>query len=76
MLLPQFVVGLRFHRGAFKALRRGSANMDVLVSLGTTASYVYSVISIMFHHFNRCVLNRVWVAMQLRGRYSMLASRF
>lgn len=53
--MPQFVVGLRFHRGAIKALRRGSANMDVLVSLGTTASYVYSVISIMFHHFNRCV---------------------
>ena len=50
----QFVVGWRFHRGAFKSLRRGTANMDVLVSLGTTAAYTYSVISILHHHINRC----------------------
>lgn len=49
----QFVVGWRFHRGAIKALRRGTANMDVLVSLGTNASYAYSVISILHHHLNR-----------------------
>ena len=30
----QFVIGWSFHRGAWKALRRGTANMDVLVSLG------------------------------------------
>ena len=49
----QFVIGWRFHRGAYKALRRGAANMDVLVSLGTNASYFYSVISILHHHFTR-----------------------
>lgn len=49
----QFVVGWRFHKGAVKALRRGTANMDVLVSLGTNASYIYSVISVMHHHLNR-----------------------
>ncbi len=27
------------------------ANMDVLVSLGTNASYLYSIISILHHHF-------------------------
>ena len=43
----QFVVGWRFHKGAYKALRRGTANMDVLVSLGTNASYIYSVISVL-----------------------------
>ncbi|KAL6748480.1 putative copper-transporting ATPase 3-like protein [Haematococcus lacustris] len=48
----QFVIGWRFHRGAWKAVRRGGANMDLLVSLGTNASYTYSVISILFHHFN------------------------
>ncbi len=37
---PVFVVaGARFHIGAFKALRAGAANMDVLVSLGTFAAY-------------------------------------
>lgn len=28
------------------------ANMDVLVSLGTNASYLYSIISILHHHFS------------------------
>ena len=46
----QFVVGRRFHVGAYKALRRGAANMDVLVSLGTNASYFYSVMSVVHHH--------------------------
>lgn len=39
----QFIIGWRFYRGAYKALRNGSANMDVLVALGTTAAYAYSV---------------------------------
>jgi Cu+-exporting ATPase len=32
----------RFYRGAWKALRGGSANMDVLVALGTSAAYLFS----------------------------------
>jgi P-type Cu+ transporter len=47
----QFVIGWRFHKGAYAAVRRGGANMDVLVSLGTSASYGYSVLSILHHHF-------------------------
>ncbi|BAD41601.1 heavy metal translocating P-type ATPase [Symbiobacterium thermophilum] len=39
----QVVVGWRFYRGAWLNLRHGSANMDVLVALGTTAAYLYSV---------------------------------
>ena len=38
----QFVFGARFYRAAGAALRRGTANMDVLVALGTTAAYLYS----------------------------------
>ena len=38
----QFVLGARFYRAAFNALRGGRANMDVLVVMGTTAAYVYS----------------------------------
>lgn len=40
----QFWLGLRFYRGAYHALRGGSANMDVLVALGTSTAYVYSLI--------------------------------
>ncbi|WP_407946559.1 heavy metal translocating P-type ATPase [Paenibacillus alkaliterrae] len=39
----QFYVGRQFYVGAYKALRGGSANMDVLVSLGTSAAYFYSL---------------------------------
>lgn len=38
----QLIVGARFYRAAYNALRGGSANMDVLVVLGTTAAYLYS----------------------------------
>ncbi|WP_307201032.1 heavy metal translocating P-type ATPase [Paenibacillus harenae] len=39
----QFYVGRQFYVGAYKALRNGSANMDVLVSLGTSAAFFYSL---------------------------------
>lgn len=39
----QFVVGKQFYIGAYKALRNKSANMDVLVALGTSAAYFYSL---------------------------------
>jgi Cu+-exporting ATPase len=39
----QFGVGWDFYRGAYRALRMGTANMDVLVALGTSAAYFYSL---------------------------------
>ncbi|SIR20076.1 Cu+-exporting ATPase [Aeromonas sp. RU39B] len=39
----QFWTGARFYRGAWRALRGGSANMDVLVVTGTSAAYFYSL---------------------------------
>ncbi|KAI3994826.1 hypothetical protein MKX01_037377 [Papaver californicum] len=39
----QFIVGRRFYVGSFYALKRRSANMDVLVALGTNAAYFYSL---------------------------------
>lgn len=45
----QFIIGWSFHKGAWRALRRGTANMDVLVSLGTSAAYAYSVASVIIH---------------------------
>jgi len=49
--IVQFVVGKRFYVAAFRALRHGSTNMDVLVVLGTTASYVYSVCALLYGAF-------------------------
>ncbi|KAL8545175.1 hypothetical protein ACS0TY_005389 [Phlomoides rotata] len=39
----QFIIGKRFYAGSYNALRRKSANMDVLVALGTNAAYFYSI---------------------------------
>ncbi|MEC2075225.1 heavy metal translocating P-type ATPase [Metabacillus fastidiosus] len=39
----QFIIGGQFYVGAYKALRNKSANMDVLVALGTSAAYFYSL---------------------------------
>lgn len=44
----QFVIGWPFYRNAWSAVRIGSANMDVLVVLGTTAAYFYSMIGFLF----------------------------
>jgi Cu+-exporting ATPase len=40
----QFWIGARFYTAAFKSLRAGMANMDVLVALGTTIAYLYSAV--------------------------------
>lgn len=39
----QFFIGKQFYIGAYKALRNKSANMDVLVALGTSAAFFYSL---------------------------------
>jgi len=39
----QFIIGWQFYKGAYTSLRSKSANMDVLVALGTSAAYFYSV---------------------------------
>ncbi len=41
----QFYVGASYYVNAYKALRNKSANMDVLVALGTSMAYFYSILS-------------------------------
>ncbi|MDF2876857.1 MAG: copA 1, partial [Sporomusa sp.] len=43
----QFIAGWQFYRGAYMVLKNGSANMDVLVVLGTSAAYFYSVANVL-----------------------------
>src|SRR5881296_1210757 len=40
----QFVAGYRFYRGFVDAIRNKSANMDVLIAIGTTAAWAYSAV--------------------------------
>jgi len=44
----QFGVGARFYLGAYRALRHGSANMDVLVAMGTSVAYFYSLGAVFY----------------------------
>ncbi len=39
----QFVVGWQYYLGAYKALRNRTANMDVLIAMGSSAAYFYSL---------------------------------
>jgi len=41
-------VGWEFHRGAINTLRHRSANMDTLISIGSTAAYLLSVVATFF----------------------------
>ncbi|MGI6467441.1 MAG: copper-translocating P-type ATPase [Syntrophomonadaceae bacterium] len=44
----QFVIGARFYKQSYLALRAGSANMDVLVAMGTSAAYFFSLYNVFF----------------------------
>lgn len=49
----QFIVGWRFYKGAYHSLKGGGANMDVLVAMGTSAAYFYSIYMLLvgMNHF-------------------------
>jgi Cu+-exporting ATPase len=44
----QFYVGWQYYVGGYKALKNGSANMDVLIAMGSSAAYFYSVAVLLF----------------------------
>lgn len=44
----QFVIGSRFYKHAYNALRNKSANMDVLVAMGTSSAYFFSIYNAFF----------------------------
>jgi Cu+-exporting ATPase len=44
----QFWIGYRFYKAAFLSLRAGSPGMDVLVALGTSAAYFFSIFNGFF----------------------------
>jgi len=67
----QFWSGRRFYRGAWKALRGGAANMDVLVALGTSAAYFFSA-SVLLLQLGQHVYfeaSAVVITLVLLGKY-------
>ena len=55
LTLPvQFGLGRRFYRSSWKAIKHGSATMDVLVVLGTTAAFTFSIFSMLFSVSGGC----------------------
>lgn len=48
----QFLIGWRFHKLSFLALKHFSANMNTLISLGTFAAYFYSLAMLIFKGHN------------------------
>jgi P-type Cu+ transporter len=47
--IVQFGVGFRFYRNSYKALKALAPNMDVLVALGTSAAYFFSIYNAIFN---------------------------
>jgi Cu+-exporting ATPase len=70
----QFMLGARFYRAGYRALRAGSANMDLLVALGTSAGYGLSLYmwwrapaGVMPHLYFEA--SAVVIALVLMGKY-------
>ncbi|MGE0199264.1 MAG: heavy metal translocating P-type ATPase [Simkaniaceae bacterium] len=68
--LVQFGAGYSFYSGSYKSLRSGTANMDVLVALGTSAAYFYSLFALIFQFSNYFYFetSAVLIALILLGR--------
>ena len=66
-----FVAGARFHIGAYKALRAGAANMDVLVSLGTIAAFGLALWRLSTGHAHHLTFEAasLVIAFVLLGKY-------
>ena len=73
----QFVAGWRFYHGTWDAIRNRSANMDVLIAIGTTAAWAYSAVVTFLPYFGVSVADKgtyydtaaVIIGLILLGKY-------
>lgn len=59
--IAQFGPGLVFYQGAFGAIRGGALTMDVLVVLGTTVAYVFSIYNMAMGHHELYFETSAWL---------------
>jgi Cu+-exporting ATPase len=73
----QFYLGASFYKGAFRALVNRSANMDVLVALGTSAAFGYSLVKSLMGVSNELYYetSAVLITFILGGKWMELAAR-
>lgn len=72
----QFIIGSRFYKHSYYALKSGSANMDVLIAMGTSAAYLYSLYNVFFQEVMEGMMKDLYfeaaaviITLILLGRY-------
>lgn len=67
--IVQFYPGLQFYKGAYLSLKDKSANMDVLVAMGTTAAYSLSVFNVYTGGHLYFETSAILITLILLGKY-------
>jgi len=72
----QFIIGFRFYKGAYYAIKSKSPNMDVLVVMGTSAAYLYSVYNMLYQEVGHGMMKDLYfeassiiITLILLGKY-------
>lgn len=72
----QFIIGFRFYKHAYYALRSKSANMDVLIAMGTSAAYFFSLYNVFFEEVQQGMMKNLYfeaaaviITLILLGKY-------
>jgi Cu+-exporting ATPase len=72
----QFLIGARFYQQSYYALRSGSANMDVLIAMGTSAAYFFSLYNVFFEEVGLGMMKSLYfetsaiiITLVLLGKY-------
>ena len=70
-----YIIGFKVHLSALRALRRFFANMDVLISLGTTAAFIFGLAAFFIEIPVFFEIAAFIMAFQLLGRYLEMRAR-
>jgi len=65
----QFYCGYQFYKGAYHNLKSGGANMDLLVALGTSSAYIFSVYNIFRGGYLYFETSSILITLVLFGKY-------